>query len=877
MEYRRSEAHELQRGRPGRDRSLSDSAGGRTSGASTATRRFVLVSGLAIVLVCVAAYGGALRHGFVSDDLHLVVERLTEYRHESPWEIAFSRGFWKGGGYGTLPGEQKDYYRPLVTLSYVADARIWGDRASGYHLTNLILHIAASLLVFRLLRRLGGGQWPALAGALLFAAHPIHVTSVAWISGRTDLLCAVFLLLAYERMAAVVDLRMGTSGASVLGRARDGTLTDTGRQALGQVVWGALFYLLALLSKEMAVVLPGLLVLHVLLRRAQAGRSTIPRPAVPWSRWRPWTEVGVLAGLTVVWILVRMAVLGLPDFAAGARSAEAPFRPGVLPAILGWYWRGFVWPGPLQLVVSWPPIASAADPRVLGGALLLALHVVMAIAGLRRGRAEGLAAGWIVLSLVPVSHIVPLTFRALVTEYWAYIPSIGYVALLALALPAVLRAWPERVGRGAMPSGRLRRPAITSEQAAAALLVVYAIAGVAATAMRARPLKSEEALLHYQIRANPDDAESWLTLATEYGTRGDLPRAFDAIREAVRIDPGALGVQLCLGNLYDLNGQPDSAMAAYRREMVRHPERSGAAANLADMLLRSGEREEGQRIYREILARGVYTPKELNARAGMVLDAAMASRGAIPWNDRRQELLLAAGLIATLEEAGAPVEAGLLVARVGAELRTGRVQDAGRALQQARSAGVALETRLPRLGETLDQAGSRLAFSDVEVPLAEVDTLVRALDGDAVPSTLARDWASFYHETGRTDLAVRLWEPLLVAGAIRAEELNHIAVEAIRAGAPSTSSSPPSGAGGAGGAVVAPGTGERTEDAEAILRMVLRVQPDFPQALLNLGGIAYGAGDLRGCETWWGRFLSLHAGRPEAAAVRERLAEMRRR
>ncbi|MDM7913799.1 MAG: hypothetical protein QUU85_00835, partial [Candidatus Eisenbacteria bacterium] len=173
------------------------------------TVRFRLWALAAIVVAGFAAYGPTLSSSFTSDDFHLIVDRLPDYRREFPLREAFTRSFWKGGGYGALPGEQKDYYRPLTTLSYAADARLWGERSSGYHLTNLLLHLLASALVLRLLLRLGASRSPALAGALLFAAHPIHVTNVAWISGRTDLLCAVLLLAAYDRLAESVDRPMG--------------------------------------------------------------------------------------------------------------------------------------------------------------------------------------------------------------------------------------------------------------------------------------------------------------------------------------------------------------------------------------------------------------------------------------------------------------------------------------------------------------------------------------------------------------------------------------------------------------------------------------------------------------------------------------------
>ncbi len=833
--------------------------------ASGAPSRFLLLSLAAILLVSLFAYGGSLRYGFVSDDLHLIVDRLSAYQKAFPLAEAFTQSFWKGGGYGSLPGEDKDYYRPLITLSYALDARLWGDRAWGYHLTNLLLHILASGLVLRLLLRLGVRRPPALAAALLFAAHPLHVTSVAWISGRTDLLCAVLLLAAYDRLAAAIDSRIGFP-ADATGRPTGRHEPEGGRGLdLRRIGPGLLLYALALFAKEMAIVLPGLLALHLLLRRAQSIRAegAGPRGEASW-----WIEVAAVTGVTLAFFLLRAALLGLPDFAAGARSPEVPFRPGVLPAVLTWYWRGFLAPGALQLTVPYPLVASGADPRFLVGLLLLGLHVVVAVAGLRRGHPAGVAAGWIVISLIPVSHLVPLTFRALVAEYWAYIPSIGFVVLVASV---------------ASVAGSRRAPTL--------ILAAGVLAGLVYTPLRARPLASETALLRHQLRQNPRDAESWVTLAVEHAARGELAPAFDAVRQAIRVEPSLLGAQLCLGNLYDLSGQPDSAEAAYRREILHHPERSAARVNLADLKLRRGDGIEGVAIYREVISTGAYTPEEMMEKVESLLAAAPEGAGIGSWPRREEELRLAGGLISCLEELRFPVSVRFRLARIECELRAGRIEAARQALLAAQAAGVPAAAGLPQLSRIppTPLAGGTLPGGSSPTSLGAAASILEVLEdesgsaaviaargwaADPGAAAAAREWAEFYHATGRTSLAVSLWRPLLQAGVVTPEELNHVAVLAIsgESGSDVASDAPVSD-----GRVVSRPQSGRSADAERILRMLVIEEPDFPQALLNLGGLAFGAGDASGCELWWGRFLAAYPDRPEAGTVRQKLAESRRR
>lgn len=227
-------------------------------GSGDASRRFLLLSAALLLIVNLIGYGSALRGGFVSDDQTLIQARITEFQTRPILPMAFGQSFWKGSSFDVpRPGEEtKDYYRPLVTLSYALDARIWHARTSGYHLTNVALHALASFLVLLLLMQIGARRPIALGGALLFACHPIHVASVAWIAGRTDLLCAVFLLASVLALAHHLDHSAGRSVRRRLG---------------GRMLWlGILAYVLALLAKEMALTFGGIVLLYALMRRMQA-------------------------------------------------------------------------------------------------------------------------------------------------------------------------------------------------------------------------------------------------------------------------------------------------------------------------------------------------------------------------------------------------------------------------------------------------------------------------------------------------------------------------------------------------------------------------------------------------------------------------------
>ncbi|MBM3315010.1 hypothetical protein FJY71_04105, partial [candidate division WOR-3 bacterium] len=138
-------------------------------------------------------YLPTLRYDFVWDDIALVVEN-PDLKLASPLPL-FGRSFMQHQSRQELRPDK--YYRPLVVASLWFDARVWGPRPFGFHLTNLVLNTAAALLAVLLLLRLFPGRfWPPLLAGLGFALHPAHVESVTFVSGRTDILAAVFVLSA---------------------------------------------------------------------------------------------------------------------------------------------------------------------------------------------------------------------------------------------------------------------------------------------------------------------------------------------------------------------------------------------------------------------------------------------------------------------------------------------------------------------------------------------------------------------------------------------------------------------------------------------------------------------------------------------------------
>src|SRR5947207_3121181 len=199
---------------------------------------------LVLVAVTWVVFGQTLGHDFVNFDDHV-------YVYENPLVI---RGLSTEGIIGAFTHTHARNWHPLTTLSHMLDCQLYGLKAGGHHLTNVILHTISVLLLFLVLKQMTGALWRSAFVALLFAIHPLHVESVAWIAERKDVLSAVFFMLtlaAYARYARA--------------------------PSAGRYLLVALLFTFGLMSKPMLVTLPFVLLLldYWPLRRIGAQKSEV--------------------------------------------------------------------------------------------------------------------------------------------------------------------------------------------------------------------------------------------------------------------------------------------------------------------------------------------------------------------------------------------------------------------------------------------------------------------------------------------------------------------------------------------------------------------------------------------------------------------------
>ena len=521
---------------------------------------------VAVAVVALLACGGSLYHGFVWDDRPLIVEN-RQLRESGGLASLLTSGFWQSGDHHD---RFRAFYRPLVSLSYALDTAVWGCLPAGFHLTNLLLHLAATLLVYALARR--REQWPSAAalGAALFAAHPVHVESVAWISGRTDLLCAVLCLAAF-----LLD-RAGVRRASGAGGRRAAAL--------------ACFFL-ALMAKEMAVTLPLLLGLDRFLR---PGRRSV-RLRIAARTMAPYL---VILGC---WLVLRRVVLGF--------EADPIFHLDPI----GWLATAiFVLARDATLLLlpigldphyPYPPRTTLLDPVVVLSAVLLAIIVTAGVAAARGSRRAAFALAWIAVTLVPVLRFGSFG-DVLLADRFLYLPSVGLALLAARAVSAF----------AAVASPRLRRAGLAA--------AVSVLGGLILLAGRQTTLWRDDLTLFTRLaRTSPGSAMVHSNLGLALYDAGEYDRAVVEYHTAIDLAPGFALAHNNLAAALDRQGRFAEAERHYRAALRLAPRQLESQINLANLRARQGQADAID------VLRAIVRDKPGHARARYSLADALLSNG----------------------------------------------------------------------------------------------------------------------------------------------------------------------------------------------------------------------------------------------------------
>jgi tetratricopeptide (TPR) repeat protein len=443
-----------------------------------------------------------------------------------------------------------DYWHPLAWISHMADMELFGGNAGGYHLTSLLIHVANTLLLFWVLQSMTGAVGRSAVVAALFAVHPLHVESVAWVTERKDVLSAFFFLLtllAYARYAQVQSLKSQVSGLDSQSQVHSPQPTDHGPRTMDDASRSTLhaprYYLLALfcfalglMSKPMVVTTPFVLLLldYWPLRRlelkTQDSRPKTLSPLllekVPFVVLAAVCSVGAFLAQKQVGAMHSLASLGL-----GARLANAAVS-------YVRYLGKMVWPA--RLAVFYPLRPSWPAWQVLLAAAILVAVSAAAIRLARRHAFFPVGWFWYLGTLVPVIGLIQVGAQAMADRY-TYIPLIGLFIVLAWGGWEWAARWPRR-----------------NLLAGGAALVVVAVLAVG-TRVQLQYWRTGRALLEHSLEAGGGAAVIHGNLGVILAEERSLEEAKRHFLEALRLEPDYVRARFGLVGVLAREGKMDEA------------------------------------------------------------------------------------------------------------------------------------------------------------------------------------------------------------------------------------------------------------------------------------------------------------------------------
>jgi Tfp pilus assembly protein PilF len=556
-----------------------------TVGFSGARNSLVVLGLLVLVMGTYARVG---RYDFVDFD-------DSEYVYENSQVRA---GLTLGGASWAFTTTHAANWHPLTWLSHMADVQMFGLEAGWHHLMNVLIHALNAVLLFLVLKYMTSAVWRSAMVAALFAVHPLHVESVAWVAERKDVLSTFFWLLTMGMYARYVQ-RPGAWGY------------------LGVM----LSFALGLMSKPMLVTLPFVLLLldyWPLGRLTSAGHSASIFAHISWKGiprlFLEKVPLLVLAAASSIMTYVaqasKAATAPLDHFPLGERASNA-----LVSYVL--YLVRTVWPASLAVFYPHPSSIGKQIPmwQTLASAGIFAAVTLLALFW---GRIYPyLTVGWLWYAgtLVPVIGIIQVGSQAMADRY-TYVPLIGIFIAIAWGVPELLGRWryPRAVlsvlGTAVILGLSVATWAQTAHWRDNASLYTHAIAVTQKNWLAWNNLGNHylrdgdirQALASFQeaLRIKPDYADAWYNAGVAFGRLEDYPRAIAFYRESLRLDPDNADGWVNRGAAHQNIGQHSQAIACYESALRLRPADVIALRNLVVVHALQGHRDKALDAYRRL-------------------------------------------------------------------------------------------------------------------------------------------------------------------------------------------------------------------------------------------------------------------------------------
>ena len=570
---------------------------------------------IGLAIATVAVYGQVATHDFVNfDDLEYVIDNIHIQHGITAESITWA-----------LTSGYASNWHPLTWLSHMLDYQLWGLNAGAFLITNLCFHILSTLLLFNILLRMTGAVWKSAFVAALFALHPLHIESVAWVSERKDVLSAFFWMLTTWGYVRYVE-RPGSIRYSLV----------------------LLFFALGLMAKPMLVTLPFVFLVmdYWPLKRLSLGQ---PLHSVQSHKKNPAGNKGSIASLVkekiplFVLVIASSIITYIVQQKGGAvaQIQALPLSNRIPNAIVSYamYLVKMIWPS--NLAIFYPYSRDLPAWQVGASALLLIVASLLAFRALRKYPYVTMGWLWYVGTLVPVIGIIQVGNQSMADRY-TYIPLIGIFLILAWGIPELLRNWEPRklalaitgstiitllalstwfqvkhwqdsfalyehalevttnndlahnnLGAALFNKGKYDE-AVEHYKEALKLTPQNADALNNLGLTLAKQKKFDEALVNFNeaLRAKPNFAQAHGNLGVALTELGRYDEAIQHNKEALRLKPDYIDAYNNLGSIYGKLGKLDEAIALYSTATRLLPNNADAYSSIAFLLASQGKYAE---------------------------------------------------------------------------------------------------------------------------------------------------------------------------------------------------------------------------------------------------------------------------------------------
>lgn len=466
------------------------------------------------------------------DDNELIMDNM--YNLENPTYIfqTFKEGIFRNAQGSDL------YYRPLLATSFVINAQFNNDTLFFFHLTNIILHLIATCLLFVLLTKLKLRKWLAWLLAIIYVIHPIHLQAIAWLPGRNDTLLAIFLLAGFIFFLNFVKTNKNKWYVLFL-----------------------LFYILSLFTKETAIMLPILCLLYLWLIQKDKIFSL-----------RSWLVAIPYLLITVPWLFLRSAVLAeqIGDNYNVIESLLANF-PAIIPFI-----------GKIVFPINLSVLPILADmPMIYGIVTIIGIVILLYFSPDKKWGHIIFGLAWLVLLLLP-SFIRPLSSLADFAEHRMYIPIIGFIIVLSQIKISVNNKK-------------------TFSTIFTILVIVVSILFIVKNVTHAQVYKNKITFWSNAVQYSPNSSFNRNNLGAMYYLDGKYNLAEQEWLIAKKLNPNEPLTHNNLGLIYARRGQLELAEAEYKQELAINPNYDNAHFNLGLLYFSQGNQAEAIRLWQKTI------------------------------------------------------------------------------------------------------------------------------------------------------------------------------------------------------------------------------------------------------------------------------------